>query len=198
VRARDGRETLSSDETALALRVVRSVSPGVPVGLTTALWIAGDDPELRARLVLGWTIKPDFVSVNLDEEGAVELGIALLGEGVAVEAGVSFVEDVELLAASPLRDRLVRVLIEPDDDEGADAVARADAIESALDDAGIDTPRLHHGYGAATWDVIDAGLKRGRDVRVGLEDTTVMPNGSVPENNAALVAEVARRARNGR
>src|SRR4051794_19864262 len=69
VRARDGSETLADDETALALRVVKSVVH-VPIGLTTALWIVGDDPELRHRLVTGWSRKPDFASVNLDEEGA--------------------------------------------------------------------------------------------------------------------------------
>jgi uncharacterized protein (DUF849 family) len=191
VRERDGKETLSDDETALALRVVKSVVPDVPVGLTTALWIAGDDAELRHRLVTGWTRKPDFASVNLDEAGAVELGEALLAAGVAIEAGVSFVEDVALLAESPLRDRFMRVLIEPDDEDADAAVARAAAIEAALDDAGIEAPRLHHGYGLATWAVIDAGLKLGRDVRIGLEDTTVMPDGTPPHNNAELVAAVA-------
>jgi uncharacterized protein (DUF849 family) len=192
VRDRNGKETLADDATALALRVVKSVVT-VPVGLTTAAWIVGEDAELRHRLVTGWTQLPDFVSINLDEEGAVDLGLAMLDNGVSLEAGLSSVEDVAALAESPLRDRLLRVLVEPDDEEPEAAVARAAAIDAALDDAGIEAPRLHHGFGVATWSVIDAAIAMGRDVRIGLEDTQVMPHGSMPRDNAALVAEVMLR-----
>jgi uncharacterized protein (DUF849 family) len=41
--------------------------------------------------------------------------------------------------------------------------------------------------------VLDAALARGRDVRIGLEDTTLMPDGSVARDNAELVVEAARR-----
>ena len=41
--------------------------------------------------------------------------------------------------------------------------------------------------------MIDAALARGRDVRIGLEDTLVMADGSPAPDNAALVAAVARR-----
>ena len=74
------------------------------------------------------------------------------------------------------------------------AVAHCCEIEAALDEAGIAAPRLHHGEDLATWAVIDAALERGRDVRIGLEDTLVMADGSPAPSNAALVAEVARRA----
>jgi hypothetical protein len=40
-----------------------------------------------------------------------------------------------------------------------------------LDDAGIKIPRLYHGYGDATWEVISTALARGCDVRIGFEDT---------------------------
>jgi uncharacterized protein (DUF849 family) len=52
----------------------------------------------------------------------------------------------------------------------------------------VAAPRLHHGYGPATWAVVGAALERGRDVRVGLEDVLVMPDGSTAAGNAALVA----------
>jgi uncharacterized protein (DUF849 family) len=42
--------------------------------------------------------------------------------------------------------------------------------------------------------VIDRAIARGRDVRIGLEDTTVLPDGSTARDNADLVAEAARRA----
>jgi uncharacterized protein (DUF849 family) len=43
--------------------------------------------------------------------------------------------------------------------------------------------------------VLDAAVARGRDVRIGLEDTTAMPDGSTARDNAELVAEAARRMR---
>src|SRR5690242_11009101 len=77
VRDRNGIETLSDDETALALRVVRSVV-SVPVGLTTKIDITGANAELRHRLVTGWTQLPDFISLNFEEpEGVDELGLAM-------------------------------------------------------------------------------------------------------------------------
>jgi uncharacterized protein (DUF849 family) len=194
VRDPEGGETLEAEPTAAALQAVRAAAPGVPIGLTSRIDIAGDDPERRLGLVRAWTVKPDFVSVNLAEPGADELARALIDElGVGVEAGLFTVENAEALAASSFRDELLRVLVEVDDDDGAAAVARAWAIEAALDEAGIAAPRLHHGFHATTWAVIDAALARGRDVRIGLEDTLEMPDGSVAADNAALVAEAVRR-----
>jgi uncharacterized protein (DUF849 family) len=56
-------------------------------------------------------------------------------------------------------------------------------------------PRLHHGYGAATWAVLAAAVERGRDIRVGLEDTLELPDGSTASGNGELVAAAARLAR---
>lgn len=185
----DGEQTLEAGATAAALQAVRTAVPGVPVGGTTLLAIAGGDPDRRLSLVRGWTVKPGFVSVNLEEPGADELARLLIdGMGIGVEAGVFTVADAQALAASSFRDEVVRVLIEVEDAGGAAAVGSAWAIEAVLDEAGIGAPRLHHSYESATWPVIDAALARGRAVRVGLEDTLVMPDGTLAPDNAALVA----------
>lgn len=187
----EGEQTLEAEPTAVVLQAVRAAVPDVPVGGTTLLDICAGDAERRLAMVRAWTVKPDFVSLNLEEPGADELARALIDElGVGVEAGVFTVADAEALAASSFRDELVRVLIEVDDADGAAAVDRAWAIEAALDRAGIGAPRLHHGYEAATWAVIDAALARGRDVRIGLEDTLVMRDGARAPGNAELVAAV--------
>jgi uncharacterized protein (DUF849 family) len=188
----EGLETLEAEPTAAALQAVRAAVPGVPVGGTTMIGIAGDDPERRMALVRGWTVKPDFVSLNMEEPGADELARLLIELGVGVEAGVFCVEDAEALAASSFRDSLVRVLVEVDDSDPQRAVEHCWEIEAALDSLGIDAPRLHHAEDVATFAVIDAALERGRDVRIGLEDTLVMADGSPAESNAALVAAVAR------
>lgn len=187
----EGEQTLEAEPTAVVLQAVRAAVPDVPVGGTTLLDICAGDAERRLAMVRAWTVKPDFVSLNLEEPGADELARALIDElGVGVEAGVFTVADAEALAASSFRDELVRVLIEVDDADGAAAVDRAWAIEAALDRAGIGAPRLHHGYEAATWAVIDAALARGRDVRIGLEDTLIMRDGARAPRNAELVAAV--------
>src|SRR3954447_25525822 len=189
----EGLETLEAEPTAAALQAVRAAVPGVPVGGTTMIGIAGDDPERRLALVRGWTVPPDFVSLNMEEPGADELARALIDElGVGVEPGVLTVEDAEALAASSFRDELVRVLVEVDDADAEVAVRRCWEIEAALDAAGIAAPRLHHAEDTATWAVIDAALARGRVVRIGLEDTLVMRDGTPARDNAALVSAVPR------
>ena len=49
-------------------------------------------------------------------------------------------------------------------------------------------PQLWHGYGARTWEVLTAGAAAGFDVRVGLEDVLVLPDGRIASGNAELVA----------
>lgn len=191
-----GAETLDPDATAAVVAAVRAACPGVPLGLTTGAWIAGGAE--RERLVSAWTGAPDFVSVNFIEEGAAELSRLLLDRGIGVEAGLGTLADVEVLRQSGLASRMIRFLIEVEPEEPDEAAALAAAIDAALDEvAPLQTGRLHHGVGLATWRVIEAAAQRGRDVRIGLEDTLVLPDGSPARDNAQLVAvaaEIVRRA----
>ncbi|HZR49232.1 MAG TPA: 3-keto-5-aminohexanoate cleavage protein [Streptosporangiaceae bacterium] len=191
-RDASGAEVLSAAEVLAAVGAVRAAVPGVPVGVTTGLWAAGGDVSRRLSLIAGWTgeRKPDFASVNLSEPGAVELA-GLLGElGIGVEAGVWTVADADALRGFGSEfGPLVRILIEPQDRSAAGAVALAAEVEAALDRSDLSgVPRLHHGYGMATWSVLRAAVAMGRDIRVGLEDTVVMADGSPAAGNAALVA----------
>jgi uncharacterized protein (DUF849 family) len=185
-RAADGAESLESADVAAAVRAVRDVE----LSLSTGLWIAGDDVERRHALVAGWTELPDLVSLNLGEPGWEELAALLTERGIGVEAGLGTPADAEALVEGPLRP--ARVLVEIDD-ETVDAVPAAAAIDDVLDRAGHTAPRLHHGFGPATWAVLDAAAARGHDVRIGLEDVLVLPDGSPAPGNEALV--YAARAR---
>lgn len=188
----DGQQTIDPAPCAAAVDAVRAAVPGVPVGLSTALDITAGDVERRLASVRSWTTLPDFVSLNLSEPGADDLAAVVLDDlGIGIEAGVWTVDDAHALAAAPWRDRIVRVLIEVHDTDGDAAVDRAWAIEQALDEAEITAPRLHHGDGQATWAVIEAALKRGRDIRIGLEDTTTLPDGKTAAANEELVATAA-------
>lgn len=195
-RDESGAETLEPDPCAAAIEAVRAACPGVPIGLSTGAWIASGAE--RERLVAAWQVLPDFVSVNFIEDGAVELCRLLRVRGVAVEAGLTSLADVEVLEQSGLARAMCRFLIEIEADDADEAVADAAAIDQALES--FESPsvrRLHHGTGRATWRVIEEAAGRGRDVRIGLEDTLWLPDGSVARDNAELVAAAADLVRRG-
>ena len=73
-----------------------------------------------------------------------------------------------------------------------DPAAVARSIEQRLDHFDITAPRLHHGTGPATWTVLQQAIGLGRDIRVGLEDTFLLPDGSAAPSNAALVTAALR------
>jgi uncharacterized protein (DUF849 family) len=131
--------------------------------------------------------------VNLFEPGSAELCALLDGRGVGIEAGVWTLDDARLLLERGLDP--LRVLVETSDGGAEDPVAAAAEIDELLVEGGLTAPQLQHGAGADAWDVLDAAIARGHDVRIGLEDTTTMPDGSTARDNAQLVAEAARRIR---
>jgi uncharacterized protein (DUF849 family) len=192
VRDADGAESLEPADVAATLAAVRAAAPGVEISLSTGLWITGGDGERRAELVSGWTERPELVSLNLSEPGWEELATLLAGRRIAVEAGLGSTVDAEALLAGSVRP--ARVLVEIDEELPAgEAVAAAAAIDAVLDAAGSWARRLHHGFGPATWAVMDAAAARGHDVRVGLEDVLTLPDGEPAPGNAALVAAAAAR-----
>ena len=182
-----GLETLDPDACGEAIAAVRAACPGIPVGLSTGAWIASGAE--RERLVSSWTVLPDFVSVNLIEDGAVELCRRLQSRGVGVEAGLGTLADVEVLRQSGLARATVRLLVEVEPEDPEEAVALAAAIDDALEPFASETNRrLHHGIGPATWPVLRAAASIRRDIRVGLEDTLWLPDATLAPSNAALVA----------
>jgi uncharacterized protein (DUF849 family) len=192
-RAPGGRDTVEPDAAGATVRAIRAACPGVPLGLTTGLWTTDGDAERRHASVEAWQHLPDYASVNLAEPGSAELCALLARRGVGVEAGVWNIAEARLLLERGLAP--LRVLVETSDGGADDPVAAAAEIDELLVRGGVTAPQLHHGAGADAWAVLDAALARGRDVRIGLEDTTLMPDGSRARDNAELVAEAARRLR---
>jgi uncharacterized protein (DUF849 family) len=186
-----GVDTTEPGAAGATVRAIRAACPGVPLGLTTGLWTTGGDAELRHAHVEAWDDLPDYVSVNLAEAGSAELCALLERRGVGLEAGVWTLADAHLLLERGLAP--LRVLVETSDGGAEDPVTVAAEIDELLVAGGLFAPQLHHGAGEDAWEMLDAALGRGRDVRIGLEDTTVMPDGSVARDNAQLVAEAARR-----
>ncbi|HEY0493281.1 MAG TPA: 3-keto-5-aminohexanoate cleavage protein, partial [Candidatus Dormibacteraeota bacterium] len=83
VHARDrfGRETLEAEHCADTLNAIRAANPGLPVGLTTGLWIVKDAVK-RLEQIGAWTVPPDFCSVNFSEDGTSELCQLLQRKGI--------------------------------------------------------------------------------------------------------------------
>ena len=172
-------ESMKPRDCDAAVAAIRKAAPRLPIGLSSAELI-DPDPFARAAAILAWKTPPDFISVNIGELGWEGIARAALRAGVQIEAGLSTPAEAHALAAGAFAHRVLRALVEVDG--GADD-ARA---VSALVPAGV--PQLWHGLGERTWEVISAGFSAGFDVRVGLEDTTVLADGRVAAGNAELVA----------
>jgi uncharacterized protein (DUF849 family) len=186
-----GRETLDGAACARALRAIRARCHDTPISLMTSAAIVVD-PADRFGIVEAWEEMPDMVTANQGEPGIVELGELLLSRGVEIEAGLLSIEDARAFVRSRLAGRCRRVLIEPLDADAEAAVRHAAAMEDMVVSAGITLEQVHHGYGPACWHVNTRALARGHGIRTGLEDVTVLPDGSPAQDNAALVAAAAQ------
>jgi len=182
-RDADGAETLAPAAVDPAVAAIRGVVPGLPVGVTTGAWIA---PSVADRLaaIRSWTVLPDFASVNVHEDGALEVADALAERGIGVEAGVWTVAAAAAYAEWTVP--CLRILVECMQRSAPAALANAHAVLDALPAGG--PPVLLHAQDASAWDVLREAVRLGLHTRIGLEDTLVLPEGSVAPDNAALVA----------
>lgn len=185
-----GEETLDPSSCARVLRAIRGPCPGTPISLTTSATIVADPAE-RLRVVAAWEQMPDLVTANQGEPGIVPLCELLLSRGVGIEAGLLSTSDAHEFVRSGLANRCRRVLIEPLDTDPEIALQNAAAIEDLVTAAGIALKQVHHGYGIACWAVNRRALARGHGIRTGLEDVTMLPDGSPARDNTDLVAAAA-------
>jgi uncharacterized protein (DUF849 family) len=195
-RSASGEQSLDPVDVLPAVAAIRAAT-GLPVGVTTGIWTVAGDASLRLALVAGWTgpDKPDFASVNVNEPGTDDLANLLIDSlGIPVEAGVWTVADADTLTGSALATRVFQVLIEPTSRVPSEAIAVASQASASLLERGVAVPQVHHGYDLTTWDVIRWAVGAGFHIRVGLEDTTVLPDGSVAAGNGDLAAAAMRLA----
>ncbi len=181
----DGRESLKENWVGAAVSAIREAAPGIEIGVSTGAWIQPDLTE-RIAAINSWKVLPDVASANLFEYGADKVIQCLLAKGIGVEAGLATLRDAQILVQLGLADRCRRILVEVHGQTPEDAVRSALEIERFLNSKNIAAPQLHHSYEQATWAVIRAGFERGHSIRIGLEDTEVLPTGSLATSNEEL------------
>jgi uncharacterized protein (DUF849 family) len=180
----DGVDSLQPAVVAAAVDAVRHAAPGLPLGVTTGFW-AVDGPDERRSAVQGWTVLPDFASVNWHEPGSEDLARLLLRMGLGVEAGIFHAEAATSWARSELAPHCMRVMVElgPDGD-----TATADDLLGEVLAAGSPAPVLLHGMDESCWPLLEHARLRGVQTRIGMEDTLLLPDGNRAPDNAALVS----------
>ena len=186
-----GQESLEPVDVASFLSAIRLACPNIPVGISTGSWIVPDLGK-RLHLIEAWEIQPDFVSLNTDEPGWMEVAEVLLHKGIGIEAGICNKIAAESLASWPKRDHCLRVLLEPNEATIEAAQANVEAIEEILDRAVPNLPRLLHGLDETTWPMVKFAAERGYDTRIGFEDSIFLPNGERAEYNDELVREAIK------
>jgi uncharacterized protein (DUF849 family) len=183
-KSADGVDSLEPDVVAAAVEAVRAAVPGLPLGVTTGFW-ALPDADARRRAVDGWTVLPDFASLNWHEPGSPELAEILLSKGLGVEIGLFHADAAASWAASDMVQRCMRVMIEL---QGNADTAEADDMLSRVLAAGSPAPVLLHGLDESCWPLLEYAGVRGVQTRIGMEDTLKLPDGSTAPDNAALVS----------
>jgi uncharacterized protein (DUF849 family) len=180
----DGVDSLQPHVVAAAVSAVRHAAPGLPVGVTTGYW-ALPDAKRRLRAVDGWSVLPDFASVNWHEPGSQDLAELLLSKGLGVEVGIFHAEAAASWAASEIAQHCMRVMIELQADGD---ITTADDLLSRVLAVGSPAPVLLHGLDESCWPLLEHAAARGVQTRIGLEDTLLLPDGSTADGNAALVS----------
>src|SRR5690554_2973854 len=69
---KDGNESLKPNRVNQLVAVVKNISPEIQLGISSGSWIE-PDLEKRKTYKTAWESYPDFISVNMTEDGAIEI-----------------------------------------------------------------------------------------------------------------------------
>lgn len=186
-RDAQGSETLDAADIAAALKAIRAIVPGIPVGVSTREGIRTDKARGFDHM-RGWTVLPDYVSVNLSEADADEIITLMIAKGIGVEAGLASIADAERFVSLATAKDALRVLIEIDfEKDVANALSLADAIIRILGESHIDQPIQLHGFDQTMWPLYRRSRALGLDARLGLEDGLILPDGRKAADNLAII-----------
>jgi uncharacterized protein (DUF849 family) len=194
VRDRNGLESLHPDNLDATMRDLKSNLPGTLIGISTGAWIEKDDDRVLTY-VDRWRVLPDYASVNLSENNAPALIERLRRLGIGIEAGLARAGDAERLLALGLERFALRILVEASEREPHRAQVVADEILAVLRTSRSQKPILLHGSNGSAWPLLRRAVEAGFSTRIGLEDVSILPDGSTAHSNADLVAAAIRLVR---
>lgn len=194
IRDQNGLESLHPDRVDATIKALRAQLPGTLIGISTGAWIEKDDDRLLA-LIDTWKVLPDYASVNLSEKVAPALFERLHRSGIGIEAGLAQAEDAARLLELGLARFALRILVEVGEQDPDRAYAAADEILAVLERSEIRRPVLLHGTGASAWPLLRRAVESGFSTRIGLEDASILPDGSKTKSNVELIAAAVRLAR---
>ena len=182
----NGNESLKPKDVNNLVSLVKSISPEIQIGISSGDWI---EPDLakRKNYIKGWTNVPDFISVNIIEDDAIEISELLISKGVKIEAGLNEKKAAEKFVESGLYKNCLRVLIEPEPEKLNEAIKCINEIEEVLDKNGVKVPRLLHGFNSVSWDILREAKRRGYDSRIRMEDTIYLENEEGVKSNLELI-----------
>jgi len=183
---REGNESLKPEDVSELVKVIRNISSQIKIGISTGNWIE-PDLEKRIKMIEDWKDIPDFASVNMIENDAIEVSKALIKKGVLIEAGLNEKRAAEKFVKSNLDKYCERILIEPEEENLEEALITVSEIESILNQNSTILKILLHGFNSASWGLLREAKKRGYDSRMGLEDTIYLENGLIANNNVELI-----------
>ncbi|MGA8037563.1 MAG: 3-keto-5-aminohexanoate cleavage protein [Candidatus Acidiferrales bacterium] len=182
-----GVESLDAADVATTTEAVRAAIPKTQFGISTGAWIV-NNIALRLEKVMAWGFLIPYVSINFNEEGAVDLARWVVSQGIGIEAGMGTEAAAKQFTRAGLANQCVRAMFEPEHPDLKEALAEVDKMDATLARVWITTPRLLHGHNTTVWPMVRAAKTRGWQTRIGLEDTLLLPDGSPARDNAALVA----------
>jgi uncharacterized protein (DUF849 family) len=186
-RSAEGAQVLNAAAVRETVLLLNAAVPGIPISLSTSAR-AEPDPDRLVSLISSWDVLPDLATVDLWQEGWLGLIEVLLGAGVGVEIGLSTGEEAERFMHTEYSSQIVRVMLEPMEEDPLAALASAAAARKVVADGGYRGPFLLHGWNTTAWPVLRYAIEAQCDIRIGLEDTLILPDGRVASGNDELVA----------
>ena len=188
---KNGNESLKPEDVDNLVSRIKSISQDIQIGISSGDWIEPDF-EKRVNYIKEWDYIPDFVSVNMIEENALDISKILIDRGICVEAGLNEKKAAEIFVKSKIKEGVCRVLIEPEEENLAGAIKTIGEIENILDSNDINIKRLLHGFNSVSWDILREAKKRGYDSRIGMEDTIYLENRRKVKSNLDLINNAGR------
>lgn len=188
---KNGNESLKPEDVSELVIRVRKISLQIKIGISSGDWIE-PNLEKRIRHIQNWTDVPDFISVNMIEEDAVEVSNELIKKRVKIEAGLNEAKAAEIFVNSNLDKYCERILIEPEEERLEEALLTVSEIENFLKQNNSELKILLHGFNSASWGLLREAKKRGYDSRMGLEDTIFLESGKKAKNNLELIKEARK------